>query len=69
MKMDKVRFSSVFATMLAKKFIEGKECRMQYVKDMCDAALELNSLTLDTIDFLFGETGGVEINDGFIMEV
>lgn len=64
-----VRFSSVFATMLAKKFIDGKECSVQYVKDMMDSAIELNSLTLDTIYFLFCETGGVEINDGFIMEV
>ena len=68
-KIDKVRFSTAFATMLANKFIEGKECSAQYVVDMCSSALELNSLTLDTIDFLFGEAGGVEINDGFIMEV
>lgn len=40
-----------------------------YTADAYNAALELNSLTLDTIDFLFAETGGVEINDGFIMEV
>ena len=51
-------------------------CRQKYknamyntVMDYYDSALELNSLTLDTLDYLFGEMGGVEINDGFIMEV
>lgn len=39
------------------------------LSDLIDSALQLNSLTLDTIDFLFGEMGGVEINDGFIVEV
>ena len=73
--MDKIRFLSVFGNMMAKKFIDGdshfkgNECSESYVKDMYESALELNSLTLDTIDFLFGEMGGVEINDGFIMEV
>lgn len=73
--MDKVRFFSVFGNMLARKCMDGDKqfyrntCSTQYVKDMLDSALELNSLTLDTLDFLFGEMGGVEINDGFIMEV
>lgn len=73
--MDKIRFLSVFGNMMAQKFVsgdshfKGNECPTSYVKDMYDSTLELNSLTLDTIDFLFGETGGVEINDGFIMEV
>lgn len=39
------------------------------LKDLIESALELNSLPVDTIVFLFGEMGGVEINDGFIMEV
>ena len=73
--MDKLRFLAVFGNMIMQKYIDGdrhfkgNECLTQYVKDMLDSALELNSLTLDTIDFLFGEMGGVEINDGFIMEV
>lgn len=73
--MDKVRFFSVFGNLMARKYIEGdrhfsdNEQALQYVNDMRDSALELNSLTLDTLDFLFGELGGVEINDGFIMEV
>lgn len=73
--MDKVRFFSVFGNLMARKYIEGdrhfsdNEHATQYVNDMRDSALELNSLTLDTLDFLFGELGGVEINDGFIMEV
>lgn len=73
--MDKARFLSAFANMISLKYIDGdrhltgNECPTKYVKDIMDSALELNSLTLDTIDFLFGETGGVEINDGFIMEV
>lgn len=73
--MNKIRFLSVFGNMMTQKFIngdshfKGNECPTSYVKDMYDSALELNSLTLDTIDFLFGETGSVEINDGFIMEV
>ena len=73
--MDKLRFLNTFGNMIAKKFIDGdnhfngNEWPTQYVKDMMDSAIELNSLPLDTIDFLFGETGGVEINDGFIMEV
>lgn len=73
--MDKFRFLSVFGNMICQKFISGdthfkrNECSTIYVKDMYDSALELNSLTLDTIDFLFGEMGGVEINDGFIVEV
>ena len=73
--MNKVRFLSVFGNMMAQKYVEGdshfsgNECSASYVKDMYESALELNSLTLDTIDFLFGEMGGVEINDGFIIEV
>ena len=73
--MDKIRFLSVFGNMMAQKIVsgdrhfKGNECSTSYVKDMYDSALELNSLTVDTIDFLFGEMGGVEINDGFIMEV
>lgn len=73
--MEKLRFLSVFGNMMIRKFIDGdshfndNECPVSYVKDMYESALELNSLTLDTIDFLFGEMGGVEINDGFIMEV
>lgn len=39
------------------------------LKDLVESALELNSLTVDTINFLFGECGGVVINDGFIIEV
>lgn len=46
-----------------KKLIPEKAC------DYIEVAKELNSLTIDTLYFLFGETGGVEINDGFIMEV
>lgn len=38
-------------------------------EDLVLTALELNSMTLETLYFLFGEMGGVEINDGFIMEV
>lgn len=73
--MDRLRFHSVFANMMARKYndgdshFKGNECPASYVKDMYESALELNSLTLDTLDFLFGEMGGVEINDGFIMEV
>lgn len=73
--MDKIKFYCVFANMMAKKCVDGDEhfygntCSTQYMRDMIDAALELNCLTLDTLDFLFGEMGGVEINDGFIMEV
>lgn len=39
------------------------------LNDYVESGIELNSLTLDTVDFLFREMGGVEINDGFIMEV
>lgn len=73
--MNKLRFFSVFGNMMAQKYVggdthfSGNECSAQYVKDMLESALELNSLTLDTLDFLFGEMGGVEVNDGFIMEV
>lgn len=38
-------------------------------EDLVLTALELNSMTLETLYFIFGEMGGVEINDGFIMEV
>ena len=48
---------------------EFQRTRHNPLKDLIESALELNSLTLDTIDFLFGEMGGVEINDGFIVEV
>ena len=53
------------------RWIVNKYNNIQYENaiDGYYSALELNSLTLDTIDFLFGEMGGVEINDGFIMEV
>lgn len=53
------------------RWLRNKYHYMRYERAMEDyyTALELNSLTLDTIDFLFGETGGAEINDGFIMEV
>lgn len=73
--MDKLKFLSAFGNMICQKFIGGdshfnsNQCSTIYVKDMYDSALELNSLTLDTLYFLFGEMGGVEINDGFIMEV
>lgn len=73
--MNEIRFFSVFGNMMTQKYIDGdthfngNECSTQYVKDMFESALELNSLTLDTLDFLFGEMGGVEVNDGFIMEV
>ena len=64
--MNISKFSSLFFRWLINKYPDAK-----YERAMEDyyTALELNSLTLDTIDFLFGETGGVEINDGFIMEV
>lgn len=39
------------------------------LNDYIESGIELNSLTLDTLYFLFGEMGGVEVNDGFIMEV
>lgn len=48
---------------------EFQRTRCNPLKDLIESALELNSLTLDTIYFLFGEMGGVEINDGFIVEV
>lgn len=73
--MDKLKFLSVFENMMVQKYIKGdrhfrrNECSASYVKDMYESALELNSLTLETIDFLFSEMGGVEINDGFIVEV
>lgn len=64
--MNISKFSSLFFRWLINKYPESK---YEFAMDYYDSALELNSLTLDTIDFLFGETGGVEINDGFIMEV
>ena len=64
--MNISKFNSLFFRWLINKYPYIQyERAMEYY----DSALELNSLTLDTIDFLFGETGGVEINDGFIMEV
>ena len=64
--MNISKFSSLFFRWLINKYPDAKYDRAM---EDYDTALELNSLTLDTIDFLFGETGGVEINDGFIMEV
>ena len=60
------KFNHLFFRWFRKKYPHKK---YEYRMDAYESALELNSLTLDTLDFLFGEMGGVEINDGFIMEV
>ena len=50
-------------------FIKEKKIDDRKARDYIEVAKELNALTLDTLYFLFGESGGVEINDGFIVEV
>lgn len=50
-------------------FLKEKKIDDRKARDYIEAAKELNTLTLDTLYFLFGESGGVEIKDGFIMEV
>ena len=64
--MEISKFTKLFFRWNRKKYPER---RYYQTRDAYNVALELNSLTLDTVDFLFGESTGVEINDGYIMEV
>lgn len=64
--MNISKFNHLFFRWFKKKYPNKK---YESTMDGYESALELNSLTIDTLDFLFGEMGGVEINDGFIMEV
>lgn len=64
--MNISKFNHLFFRWFRKKYPNKQ---YESTMDAYDSALEINSLTLDTLDFLFGEMGGVEINDGFIMEV
>ena len=64
--MNISKFNNLFFRWFRQKYPHK---RYEHAVDAYESALELNSLTLATLDFLFGEMGGVEINDGFIMEV
>ena len=62
--MNISKFHDLFFRWNGKKYPDRK---YRLSLEAYETALELNSLTLDTIYFLFSD--GVEINDGFIMEV
>lgn len=64
--MDTSKFNHLFFRWYRKKYPDKK---YEATMDAYDSALELNSLPIDTLDFLFSEFCGLEINDGFIMEV